>query len=241
MSDATITLAAAIGPNDEFITVSAAGTGHVAPFVGYVDSEAIYFTEGTNGTAWRARRGWNDTVKTGHAISSAITIISPNPIDRGASAAAAIAQSNLQTAIPQAVLTEERTFIETAGDGVYTATVAIPAGATVLDVIFRNTALWTAGTSALLVVGDDDSVNGYIASTSVKAAPIADTAGAGAGFSTALSLGATLGAYAGGAGKFCAAAKTITATITKIGTGTAGRSRLLVKYALPHSTAVAKV
>lgn len=138
------------------------------------------------------------------------------------------------------VQTVERTFVETTGDGVYTATVAIPAGATVLDVIFRNTALWTSSTSASLVVGDDDDPDGYIAATDVKAAPLADTFGAAAGISSRLSLGATAGAYKGGGGKFCAVAKTITATITKVGTGTAGRSRLLVTYALPSTAAATK-
>src|SRR3990167_6418961 len=67
----------------------------------------------------------------------------------------------------------ERTFTETANSGTYTATVVIPAGATVLDVIWRNTAVWTAATSASLLVGDDDDANGYIEATDVKAAPIA--------------------------------------------------------------------
>lgn len=142
------------------------------------------------------------------------------------------------TAVP--VQVAERSFTETAGDGVFTATVEIPAGATVLDVVFRNTVLWNAGTSAELVVGDDDDPNGYIEATDVKAAPSADTNGAGQGISTRLSLGATAGVYKGGAGKFCAAAKTITATITKVGAGAAGRSRLLVEYALPSTAAATK-
>jgi hypothetical protein len=134
----------------------------------------------------------------------------------------------------------ERSFTE-AGAGTYTATVPIPAGATVLDVIWRNTAVWTNGTSASLVVGDDDDPNGYIEATDLKTAPVADTAGASAGLSSRLTLGATIGAYKGGAGKYCAAAKTITATVT-VGAGaqTAGRSRLLVVYAVPATAAAVK-
>lgn len=139
---------------------------------------------------------------------------------------------------PGEVVVEEITFAEAGGALTYTGTVAIPAGATVLDVIVRNTALWTNGTSASLVIGDDDDANGYVEATDVKAAPTADTNGAGQGISTRLSLGATAGAYKGGGGKYCAAAKTITATITTgAGAQTAGRTRVLVEYALPSSRA----
>lgn len=131
----------------------------------------------------------------------------------------------------------ERAFAEN-GAGTYVATVAVPAGATVLDVIFRNTAVWTAATSASMTCGDDDNATGYYSATNVKTTPAADTNGAGAGLSTRLSLGASAGAYKGGAGKYCAAAKTITVTITSVGAGTAGRSRLLVEYVLPRSVAV---
>ena len=84
-----------------------------------------------------------------------------------------------------------------------------------------------------MTCGDDDSATGYYTSTNVKTTPAADTNGAGAGLSTQLSLGASAGAYKGGAGKFCASAKTITCTITTVGAGTTGRSRLLVQYSLP--------
>jgi hypothetical protein len=126
------------------------------------------------------------------------------------------------------------------GAGTYTATFAIPAGSTVLDVIFRNTVVWDNADSASLTVGDDDDADGYIAATDVKTAPAADTNGAAAGLSTRLSLGATAGAYKGGGGKYCAAAKTITAAIVAAGAGTAGRSRILVEYCTPVATAATK-
>lgn len=128
----------------------------------------------------------------------------------------------------------EVTFTETGGAHAYAATIPVPAGATVLDTIFRNTALWGNGTSASLVVGDGDDADGYITATDVKSAPAADTNGAGQGISTRLSLGASAGAYKGGGGKYYAAAGTITATITTgAGAQTDGRSRLLVEIALP--------
>lgn len=139
-------------------------------------------------------------------------------------------------------MTKEVTFAETTGAGVYTGTVAIPAGATVTDVIFRNTVVWAAGTSASMTCGDDDNATGYFSATDVKTAPAADTNGAAAGLSTRTSLGASAGAYKGGGGKFCATAKTITCTITTVGAaGAAGRSRLIVEYAVPFTAAAAKV
>ncbi len=131
-------------------------------------------------------------------------------------------------------VTYEATFAEN-GAGTYTALVPIPAGATVLDVIWRNTVLWAAATSATMTCGDDDNSTGYYAATNVKTTPVADTNGAGAGLSTRLSLGASAGVYKGGAGKFCATAKTITCTVVTVGAGTAGRSRLLVEYVLPRT------
>jgi hypothetical protein len=140
------------------------------------------------------------------------------------------------------IQTKELTFTETVGAGTYTGTVVVPAGATVQDVQVRNTALWTASVSASLVIGDGDDANGYVEATNVKTAPIADTNGAGAGFSSRLTLGATIGVYKGGAGKFCAAQKTITATITTVdvATGNTGITRVLVTYAVPAVTAATK-
>jgi hypothetical protein len=145
------------------------------------------------------------------------------------------------TAAEGGVVAVERSFAETSGTGTYTATVVVPAGATVLDVIWRNTVVWGNAGSASLVVGDDDDANGYIEATDIKTAPAADTVGASAGLSSRLSLGATIGAYKGGAGKYCAAQKTITATVTTgVGTAATGRSRLLVVYTAPSTAAASK-
>jgi hypothetical protein len=136
---------------------------------------------------------------------------------------------------------EERTFTETATAGVYTAEVPIPAGAYVIDVIFRNTVVWNAASSASAVIGDSEDANGYLEATDVKTAPAADTLGASTGASAAHSLLASIGAYKGGARKYYAAADTITATITTVGaTGSTGRSRLLVLYVLPNIIAASK-
>jgi hypothetical protein len=135
---------------------------------------------------------------------------------------------------PSVVVAEEHTIAEAGGALTYTATWSIPAGSTVLNVIVRNTVLWTNGTSASLVVGDADDANGYVEATDLKAAPSADVNGAAQGLSSLLSLGASIGTYKGGAGKYYAAAGTITATVTTgAGAQTAGRTRILVVYTLP--------
>ena len=137
---------------------------------------------------------------------------------------------------------EEIAFAEVGGAHTYTGTISVPIGSTVINVVVRNTALWTNGTSASLVVGDHDDANGYIEATDLKAAPLADTNGAGAGLSTLLSLGASAGAYKGGAGKYCAARKTITATVTTgAGAQTTGRTIVSVFYSFPATAQVPTV
>lgn len=234
MSDATITLATAVGPNDELFIVSAAGTSHSAPIQFLIDSEECEAYEGTNGTAWRVRRGRNDTGRAGHAVNATLTIIGPTITDRGAFAVAVLGQADAQG---DASYTLEAAFVAN-GAGTYTATFPVPAGATVRDVAVRNTVVWDSATSAALTVGDDDSATGYFSSTNVKTTPAADTNGAGQGLSTQGSLGASAGAYKGAAGKFCAAAKTITAVITSVGAGSAGRTRVLVEIARPKAATV---
>jgi hypothetical protein len=136
------------------------------------------------------------------------------------------------------VLTEVRTFIQTAGAGVYTAIVEIPSECMVLDVRWMNDALWGAATSATLNVGDADDVDGYFAAVDLKAAPIANVNGAG-GISCFLKdTGA--GAYAG-LTKYSSSLLVITATVTVVGTGTGGKSWLTVLYTVGPNVAATKV
>lgn len=116
----------------------------------------------------------------------------------------------------------EMTFTETTGAGVYTATVPVAAGYSVLDMRVLSTALWTALTSATLDVGDADDADGYFDGVDLKNAPVV-VAGDGYG----LTLSGDGGAYTGG--KYYEEAGTITATVTTVGaTGNAGRTRILV-------------
>ena len=59
-------------------------------------------------------------------------------------------------------------FTEDGSGTSYTATVEIPAGAIVHDICFTSTVLWD-GTSASLIVGDDDDPNGWFTATDLKA------------------------------------------------------------------------
>jgi len=133
---------------------------------------------------------------------------------------------------------EERSFTETTGAGTYTATVAIPAGAT-YDVEIRNVALWTATTSAELTAGDGDDADGICAAIDLKTAPAVDVAGAGGIIMS--DNAAAFGAYQGFK-KYCAAAKTVTLTVVTVGAaGDAGRTRVIVRYSTPTAVAATKV
>ena len=235
----SITLSAGIGIFEGVIPVTAAfPADDAAPLgnlgIAQIDDEQVRVR--MNGTtSWIVDRGVNGTLKASHASGS---VVSPLYQVDSTSAPQTFPVELLQT-VAGSTVTVEAAFVA-AGAGTYTASIPVPAGATVLDVIFRNTVVWDSGTSASLTCGDDDDANGYIEATDVKSAPAADTNGAAAGFSSRLSLGASIGVYKGGGGKYCAAAKTITCAIVAVGAGSAGRSRVLVEYAVPSASAVVK-
>jgi len=134
---------------------------------------------------------------------------------------------------------EKRRFTETATAGTYTATVTIPANSLVVDVIWKNTALWTAATSATLDVGDADDANGYFAAIDLKTAPLAATPTVPTSISSLLEDTGS-GAYKA-MQKYSTSAQVITATVVTVGeTGDAGRSSLFVTYATPTAVAATK-
>jgi len=140
--------------------------------------------------------------------------------------------------LPTGVLSEIRTFTQTEGAGIYTATVELPSDCTVLDVRWSNQVVWGGGTSAVLDVGDGNDADGYFAAVNVKAAPVADVAGAGGISCFKGDTGA--GAY-GGLTKYSSAPLTITATVTVVGADTGGKSRLVVLYCVGTEKAAVKV
>ncbi len=136
------------------------------------------------------------------------------------------------------VLSAEMDFTETAGAGVYTATLVIPVGGVVQNLYVINRVLWTAGGStATLNVRNTATANAYITATTLHAANflatnVLDTwkhIGNAALSTTYESL-----SYPAGT--------TITATVTTTGAGgTVGRTSVIVIYTVPPVTNAAKV
>lgn len=135
---------------------------------------------------------------------------------------------------------KEVTFIETAGAGTYTGSVAIPAGAMIDDVIIHGDALWDNAGTAVMKVGldglDDD---GFFTAINLKATDLL----AGESLSFALA-GGKAGADIANSQvmrRYLATARTLSGIITTSSTGGgAGRTRMTVKYTLPTITAATK-
>ena len=123
--------------------------------------------------------------------------------------------------------------------GVYTASVTIPAGAYVSDIIIQSVTQWNAGTEANLVVGDGDDPNGYLEATSMQSVLTTgihtSILACGAG---AAGLGAP-GVYimdssGTGSGSYSSSARKVIAEITTTGTvASAGETRLVVIWTKP--------
>lgn len=143
--------------------------------------------------------------------------------------AAVTAERRVRDRRTQAV-TVEREFIED-GAGTYTAEVSVPAGATIEDIIIHATALWTAAVSAALNVGDAGAAGGFYSAVDLKANDL--LAGESLSFAKA---GGQEGAYITAThvlGRYAAAARTISGVVVSSGAGTAGRTRMTVKYSVP--------
>jgi len=148
--------------------------------------------------------------------------------------------------IKRGVVAVERTFTEQ-GAGVYTGAVSLPAGAILLDVIVHGVALWTAGTSAVMIVGDVADDDAYFTISDLKATDLlAEEAisfafpggeqGADLVFTLTEGTPNTTAAMRVER-RYLATERVITGKITSVGTGTAGRTRMIVVYTLPESAA----
>lgn len=129
------------------------------------------------------------------------------------------------------------TFTED-GAGTYTGSVTVPANATILDIVVDGVALWAAGTSATMTVGDAGNASGYYAAVNLKATDLL----AGESISFALA-GGKAGAYIANSQvspRFSTSARTISGVVTSVGAGTTGRTRMTVLYALPRVKAATK-
>lgn len=142
-------------------------------------------------------------------------------------------------ALDYIVKMQEVTFTETSGAGVWTGTMALPAGSRIIDIGVDGQALWTSQTSADIIVGDDVDPDGFFTTTDLKATDLL------AGEINNLEHpGGKAGAYIASEQRnlYSASARNVIAVITKVGTtGTAGRTRVYVCYAVPTAVAAVKV
>ena len=132
-------------------------------------------------------------------------------------------------------------FTETSGAGTYTASIELPAGATLHDIIINGVALWDNAGTATLIAGDTTDPDGYYTAVNLKATDLL----AGESISFALA-GGKAGAYIANSQvspRYSATARTVSVSVTTASTGgTAGRTNGLIVYAAPTaSTAATKV
>lgn len=151
-------------------------------------------------------------------------------------------------AAPGTVRAESIRFVEADGTaaGTYTASFEVPADAVLIDVLVHATALWTAGTSATLIVGDATDDDGIFTAVNLKATDLlaneslsfAQNGGKyGADIAPNDVTQATLALGTGGqvSRRKLAAARTLSAKVTTVGTvGTAGITDVVFVYAYPN-------
>lgn len=149
-----------------------------------------------------------------------------------------------QVLAPGEPIYTEVTVTETTVAGVYTGSVTVPGGAWLLEVAVHAVALWDTGTSATLKVGDVADDDGIFTGVDVKATDLlaGETISASGGRNTAGGKhGADLTADTWNR-RYLSTERVISAIVTTVGVGTAGRTRMLVVYTDPsNATAASKV
>ena len=167
-------------------------------------------------------------VESGGAFKLAGVAITPTAAELNKSAS--IAATAYQTVMSEVLFTE-------AGAGTYTGTIALPAGSRIIDIGVDGQAVWTAGTSASIIVGDGDDPDGFFTETNLKATDL--LAGE---INNIEHPGGLAGAYIVSEQRklYSAAARNIIGVATSVGAGTAGRTRMYVCYATPTAGAATK-
>lgn len=131
-----------------------------------------------------------------------------------------------------AVCAVEASFTETAGAGTYTGSVAVPAGAAILDILVNGIALWDNAGAVTMKVGDVADDDGYYTAINLKATDLL----AGESLSFALA-GGKAGVYIANSQvspRYSATARVVSGIVTTASTGgSAGRTRMTVIYHLP--------
>lgn len=166
--------------------------------------------------------------------------------------ASAIRNTALYDGQQDRVVVEEIVLNEADGSaaGVYSGSITIPSNSYVIDVLVHNVALWTAGTSATLIVGDGVDDDCYFTGVDLEATDL--LAGEGIDFNlpggqqgadvvetltegTPNTLVATQLKRS-----FLTDSRTITAKVTTVGTAAAtGITRVIVIHARPGTSQTA--
>lgn len=132
----------------------------------------------------------------------------------------------------------ERTFTETSGAGEYTASVVVPAGAWIHDIIIHGVAVWDNAGAVDMDVGFAGGTE-FFDITSLKAAGDL-VAGESISFGTGSDGGEGGTTAATNFARYSATERTITGAITTASTGgSTGRTRMMVGYVLPRTSVAA--
>ena len=154
----------------------------------------------------------------------------------GTAITATAAEINTSKMYEQSVLFTE------AGAGTYTGAISLPAGAVIKDIIVHAIAVWAAGVSAAMNVGDATTANGYFAAVNLKATDLLADESISFEFAGG-KQGADLDVCGTGfhvRRRYAAAARVISGVITSVGAGTTGRTLMTVIYAVPVQNAAVK-
>jgi hypothetical protein len=136
-----------------------------------------------------------------------------------------------QVSIINPVQSREAIF-QAAGAGTYTGTIALPANSRILDIGVDGIALWTAATSASLIVGDGADNDGFFVATDLKATDLL------AGEINNLEHpGGKAGAYIAAEQRvlYSALARNVIGVVTQVGASNVGTTRLYVVYTVVGS------
>ena len=146
---------------------------------------------------------------------------------------------------PNTVMAESLYFVET-GAGVYSGSITVPANTLLVDVIVHAEALWAAGTSAALIVGETADPNGLFDAVDLKATDL--LAGESISFDhTGAQQGADVDIFTETVNtavidnpalqhlrrRMLTTARNLTAEVTSVGVGTTGRTLVTFLYCLP--------
>lgn len=126
----------------------------------------------------------------------------------------------------------KRATFQAQGAATHTATIPIPAGATIIDIQVQGIALWTAATSASLKVGNDTDDDFWYVATDLKATDLLagesntfEHPGGKAGIGIASEQRVFK----------VATANNVIGVVTQVGTSNTGTTDLVVIYAVPVS------